>query len=166
MKTPRRRRQPYPPTADGVNQSVCVVHPLDQRRQYYPVRRMKFRVRRCLFADQDEFERLYTHEQDPNIRKRTLPATEFLFYPMQERAGTGLISKTLTATRTARLIQYRCLLISPTCVAEIAPLDQAFWITSTIRTANCLSVPLSALNLGALEQLGRTGRACRFDRTR
>ena len=44
------------------------------------------------FADQDEFERLYTqYEQDPNIRKRTLPATELFSTLMQERAGTGRI---------------------------------------------------------------------------
>lgn len=46
----------------------------------------------AFFADQDEFERLYTqYEQDPNIRKRTLPATELFSTLMQERAGTGRI---------------------------------------------------------------------------
>ena len=44
------------------------------------------------FADQDEFERLYTkYEQDPNIRKRTLSATDLFSTLMQERAGTGRI---------------------------------------------------------------------------
>nr|WP_314552616.1 class 1a ribonucleoside-diphosphate reductase subunit alpha [uncultured Neisseria sp.] len=46
----------------------------------------------AFFADQDEFERLYTqYEQDPSIRKRTLPATELFSTLMQERAGTGRI---------------------------------------------------------------------------
>lgn len=46
----------------------------------------------AFFADQDEFERIYTqYEQDPNIRKRTLPATELFSTLMQERAGTGRI---------------------------------------------------------------------------
>ena len=46
----------------------------------------------AFFADQDEFERLYTqYEQDTNIRKRTLPATELFSTLMQERAGTGRI---------------------------------------------------------------------------
>ena len=46
----------------------------------------------AFFADQDEFERLYTqYEQDPDIRKRTLPATELFSTLMQERAGTGRI---------------------------------------------------------------------------
>ena len=46
----------------------------------------------AFFADQDEFERLYSqYEQDPNIRKRTLPATELFSTLMQERAGTGRI---------------------------------------------------------------------------
>ena len=46
----------------------------------------------AFFADQDEFERLYTkYEQDPNIRKRTLSATDLFSTLMQERAGTGRI---------------------------------------------------------------------------
>lgn len=46
----------------------------------------------AFFADQDEFERLYTqYEQNPAIRKRTVPATELFSLLMQERAGTGRI---------------------------------------------------------------------------
>src|SRR5690606_22732301 len=46
----------------------------------------------AFFADQDEFERLYAqYEQDPSIRKRTLPAVELFSLMMQERAGTGRI---------------------------------------------------------------------------
>ena len=44
------------------------------------------------FADQDEFERLYLqYEQDPAIRKRSLPAVELFSLMMQERASTGRI---------------------------------------------------------------------------
>ncbi len=46
----------------------------------------------AFFADQDEFERLYTqYEQDPAVRKRVVPATELFSLLMQERAGTGRI---------------------------------------------------------------------------
>lgn len=46
----------------------------------------------AFFADQDEFERLYTqYEQDPSIRKRSVPATDLFSSLMQERAGTGRI---------------------------------------------------------------------------
>ena len=46
----------------------------------------------AFFADQDEFERLYEkYEQDPNIRKRTLPAVELFSLMMQERSSTGRI---------------------------------------------------------------------------
>ena len=46
----------------------------------------------AFFADQDEFERLYTqYEQNPNIRKRSVPATDLFSLLMQERAGTGRI---------------------------------------------------------------------------
>lgn len=46
----------------------------------------------AFFADQDEFERLYTqYEADDSIRKRTLPAIELFSLMMQERAGTGRI---------------------------------------------------------------------------
>lgn len=46
----------------------------------------------AFFADQDEFEHLYTqYEQDPAIRKRVVPATELFSLLMQERAGTGRV---------------------------------------------------------------------------
>lgn len=46
----------------------------------------------AFFADQDEFERLYIqYEQDPNIRKRVVSATDLFSLLMQERAGTGRI---------------------------------------------------------------------------
>ena len=46
----------------------------------------------AFFADQDEFERLYTqYENDPNIRKRTIAAADLFSTLMQERAGTGRI---------------------------------------------------------------------------
>ena len=46
----------------------------------------------AFFADQDEFERLYTqYENDPNIRKETISAADLFSMLMQERAGTGRI---------------------------------------------------------------------------
>ena len=46
----------------------------------------------AFFADQDEFERLYLqYENDPAIRKRSLPAAELFSLMMQERAGTGRV---------------------------------------------------------------------------
>lgn len=46
----------------------------------------------AFFADQDEFERLYVkYENDPNIRKKTVPAADLFSLLMQERAGTGRI---------------------------------------------------------------------------
>lgn len=46
----------------------------------------------AFFADQDEFERLYTqYEADDDIRKRTMPAVDLFSLMMQERAGTGRI---------------------------------------------------------------------------
>lgn len=46
----------------------------------------------AFFADQDEFERLYTqYEQDESIRKRTLSASDLFSILMQERAGTGRV---------------------------------------------------------------------------
>lgn len=46
----------------------------------------------AFFADQDEFERLYTqYEQDETIRKSVIPATELFSILMQERASTGRI---------------------------------------------------------------------------
>ena len=46
----------------------------------------------AFFADQDEFERLYTqYEQDERIRKKVVPASDLFSLLMQERAGTGRI---------------------------------------------------------------------------
>lgn len=46
----------------------------------------------AFFADQDEFERLYTkYENDENIRKRAIPAKDLFSLMMQERASTGRI---------------------------------------------------------------------------
>jgi len=46
----------------------------------------------AFFADQDEFERLYTnYEQAQNIRKKTISAVELFSTLMQERASTGRI---------------------------------------------------------------------------
>jgi ribonucleoside-diphosphate reductase alpha chain len=46
----------------------------------------------AFFADQDEFERLYTqYEADPSIRKKQIKAVELFSLFMQERASTGRI---------------------------------------------------------------------------
>ncbi|MGL9773974.1 MAG: class 1a ribonucleoside-diphosphate reductase subunit alpha [Sodalis sp. (in: enterobacteria)] len=46
----------------------------------------------AFFADQDEFERLYTlYEQDSTIRQRRIKAVELFSLMMQERASTGRI---------------------------------------------------------------------------
>lgn len=97
----------------------------------------------AFFADQDEFERLYTqYEQDPNIRKRTLPATE-LFSTLMRSAPVPVVStsKTLTtATRTAPLIHASRPCTSPTCAWK-SPCRPNLWTTSTIRTAKLPCAP-------------------------
>lgn len=46
----------------------------------------------AFFADQDEFERLYTqYENDDSIRKQRVKAVELFSLMMQERASTGRI---------------------------------------------------------------------------
>lgn len=46
----------------------------------------------AFFADQDKFEELYTkYENDPSIRKETVPAVELFSTMLQERAQTGRI---------------------------------------------------------------------------
>ena len=46
----------------------------------------------AFFANQEEFERLYTqYEADPAIRKRSVKAVELFSLLMQERASTGRI---------------------------------------------------------------------------
>lgn len=46
----------------------------------------------AFFADQDEFERLYSlYEADGSIRKKTVKAVELFSLMMQERASTGRI---------------------------------------------------------------------------
>ncbi|HLU79660.1 MAG TPA: class 1a ribonucleoside-diphosphate reductase subunit alpha [Burkholderiaceae bacterium] len=109
----------------------------------------------AFFADQDEFERLYAqYEQDPSIRKRTLPAVELFSLMMQERAGTGRI-----------YIQNvdHCNTHSPFDPTK-APVRQSnlcMEIALPTKPLNDLNDPdgeialctLSALNLGALESL-------------
>ena len=109
----------------------------------------------AFFADQDEFERLYQqYEQDPAIRKRTLPAVELFSLMMQERAGTGRI-----------YIQNvdHCNTHSPFDPKQ-APVRQSnlcMEIALPTHPLNDLNDPegeialctLSALNLGALESL-------------
>ncbi|WP_131669006.1 class 1a ribonucleoside-diphosphate reductase subunit alpha [Psychrobacter pygoscelis] len=62
-------------------QDICLFSPSDVPGLYD-----------AFFEDQDEFERLYhQYEQDENIRKRHIPATELFSMMMQERASTGRI---------------------------------------------------------------------------
>ncbi|HRL21759.1 class 1a ribonucleoside-diphosphate reductase subunit alpha [Alcaligenes sp. SDU_A2] len=109
----------------------------------------------AFFADQDEFERLYElYEQDPAIRKRSLPALELFSLLMQERASTGRI-----------YIQNvdHCNTHSP-FRPDVAPVRQSnlcMEIALPTKPLNDLNDPdgeialctLSAFNLGALESL-------------
>jgi ribonucleoside-diphosphate reductase alpha chain len=109
----------------------------------------------AFFADQDEFERLYTqYEADESIRKRTLPAVELFSLMMQERAGTGRI-----------YIQNvdHCNTHSPFDPA-VAPVRQSNLCMEIALPTNALNdindtegeialCTLSAFNLGALESL-------------
>jgi ribonucleoside-diphosphate reductase alpha chain len=109
----------------------------------------------AFFADQDEFERLYTqYEADESIRKRTLPAVELFSLMMQERAGTGRI-----------YIQNvdHCNTHSP-FDPTVAPVRQSNLCMEIALPTNALNdindtegeialCTLSAFNLGALESL-------------
>ena len=110
----------------------------------------------AFFADQDEFERLYEkYEQDPAIRKRTIPAVELFSLMMQERSSTGRI-----------YIQNvdHCNTHSP-FDPKVAPVRQSNLCleialpTSPLEGINDESgeialCTLSALNLGAIKNLG------------
>jgi ribonucleoside-diphosphate reductase alpha chain len=109
----------------------------------------------AFFADQDEFERLYTqYEADDSIRKRTIPAVELFSLMMQERAGTGRI-----------YIQNvdHCNTHSP-FDPSVAPVRQSNLCMEIALPTNALNdindtegeialCTLSAFNLGALESL-------------
>lgn len=109
----------------------------------------------AFFADQDEFERLYTqYEADDSIRKRTMPAVDLFSLVMQERAGTGRI-----------YIQNvdHCNTHSPFDPA-VAPVRQSNLCMEIALPTNPLNdindtegeialCTLSAFNLGALESL-------------
>lgn len=109
----------------------------------------------AFFADQDEFERLYTqYEADTSIRKRSMPAVDLFSLMMQERAGTGRI-----------YIQNvdHCNTHSPFDPA-VAPVRQSNLCMEIALPTNALNdindtegeialCTLSAFNLGALESL-------------
>ncbi len=109
----------------------------------------------AFFADQDEFERLYTqYEADESIRKRTIPAVDLFSLMMQERAGTGRI-----------YIQNvdHCNTHSP-FDPSVAPVRQSNLCMEIALPTNPLNdindeegeialCTLSAFNLGALESL-------------
>lgn len=72
----------------------------------------------AFFADQEEFERLYTkYEKDDSIRKQRVKAVELFSLMMQERASTIVsIFRTLTtAIPIARLIRPSRQCVSLTC---------------------------------------------------
>jgi ribonucleoside-diphosphate reductase alpha chain len=109
----------------------------------------------AFFADQDEFERLYTqYENDDSIRKRTIPAVELFSLMMQERAGTGRI-----------YIQNvdHCNTHSPfdPAVAPVRQSNLCMEIALPTKALNDINdeegeialCTLSAFNLGALESL-------------
>ncbi len=109
----------------------------------------------AFFADQNEFERLYTqYEQDDNIRKHRVKAVELFSLMMQERASTGRI-----------YIQHvdHCNTHSP-FDAAVAPIRQSNLCleialpTKPLEDVNdeqgeIALCTLSAFNLGALESL-------------
>ena len=109
----------------------------------------------AFFANQDEFERLYTqYEADDSIRKRTMPAVDLFSLMMQERAGTGRI-----------YIQNvdHCTTHSPfdPAVAPVRQSNLCMEIALPTRALNDINdeegeialCTLSAFNLGALESL-------------
>lgn len=110
----------------------------------------------AFFADQDEFERLYTqYEQDDNIRKTVVSAAELFSILMQERASTGRI-----------YIQNvdHCNTHSP-FDPKVAPVRQSnlcLEIALPTKPLNNINdeegeialCTLSAFNLGAIEHLG------------
>lgn len=109
----------------------------------------------AFFADQEKFARLYEqYENNPNIRKRSIPAVDLFSLMMQERASTGRI-----------YIQNvdHCNTHSP-FVPEIAPVRQSnlcLEIALPTKPLNDINdengeialCTLSAINLGALDNL-------------
>ncbi|WP_440683262.1 class 1a ribonucleoside-diphosphate reductase subunit alpha [Cysteiniphilum halobium] len=109
----------------------------------------------AFFADQSEFEKLYiTAENNPDIRKKTLKASELFALLMQERAQTGRIyiqNVDHCNTHSAFNAQLAPIKQSNLCM-EITlptkPLEHIFDENGEI--ALCT---LSAFNLGALDSL-------------
>ncbi len=93
-KQPRHRRQPRSPHGLRRADQQADVHPPAERRGHHPCSaRPTFPgLYDAFFADQDEFERLYTkYEKDDSIRKQRIKAVELFSLMMQERASTGRI---------------------------------------------------------------------------
>ncbi|MGF6148743.1 Ribonucleoside-diphosphate reductase 1 subunit alpha [Kingella potus] len=109
----------------------------------------------AFFADQDEFERLYTqYEQNPDIRKRSLPATELFSLMMQERAGTGRIYiQNVDHCNTHSPFDPRVAPVrqSNLCLEIALPTKPLNDIND--ETGEIALCTLSAFNLGALESL-------------
>lgn len=109
----------------------------------------------AFFADQNEFERLYTqYEQDSSIRKRSLPAVELFSLMLQERASTGRIYiQNVDHSNThspfdPKLAPVRQSNLCMEILLPTKPLDDINDAEGEI--ALCT---LSAFNLGALESL-------------
>ncbi|UJF24193.1 ribonucleoside-diphosphate reductase subunit alpha [Suttonella sp. R2A3] len=109
----------------------------------------------AFFADQDEFERLYTkYEADESIRKRSVPAVDLFSLMLQERAGTGRV-----------YVQHvdHCNTHSPfdPAVAPVRQSNLCMEIALPTKPLNDLNdedgeialCTLSALNLGAFDDL-------------
>ena len=109
----------------------------------------------AFFADQEKFAVLYEqYENNPNIRKRTIPAVDLFSLMMQERASTGRIY--------VQNVDH-CNTHSP-FIPEIAPVRQSNLCLEIALPTKPLSdindengeialCTLSAINLGALDNL-------------
>ena len=109
----------------------------------------------AFFANQDEFERLYTlYEQDENIRKRTIAAIELFSLMMQERAGTGRIyiqNVDHCNTHSPFNPEFAPVRQSNLCLEIALPTKPLNDIND--KNGEIALCTLSAFNLGALESL-------------
>lgn len=116
----------------------------------------------AFFADQDEFERLYTkYENDPSIRKKVVTAQELFSLLMQERASTGRIYiQNIDHCNTHSAFN-----------SKKAPIKQSnlcMEITLPTKPLNNINDPdgeialctLSGINLGAISNLDELDEIC------
>lgn len=109
----------------------------------------------AFFADQNEFERLYTkYENDPAIRQRQVKATELFSLMMQERASTGRIYiQNVDHCNTHSPFDPRVAPIkqSNLCLEIALPTKPLSHIND--ENGEIALCTLSAFNLGAIKQL-------------